>query len=530
MKNIFFYTIAIFAILANTAQAQVKIGEKVPADATLDVSSLNANSPNGIIAPRMTLTELNAAKSKYTAAQTGAFVYIYDYSGIPLSGYSDAIICEGYCKWNGSYWVSECVPPKTYVHTVVQPKAFTFYEQGTEPEVPLVYTTSASSPQTYKWYKITGKNIHVQIAEPCTSADGTGFNTNSFTPKVAAALNSTNTKTASKNAFYRYYCVAKNLTGDSAVSNTAEIAVGCGGKNLKGEWVSFLCFNLGASRLTIADQKAAAITHSDYNDATGEYTYVAGEESLYGDLYQWGRIGDGHEKRNSAAILYDTLAVPVTENGNLIGTSQAYPANQISRTDPNNYYGKFIIAVAGNAYNWFPEITVAAKNLASDRLWSTERFLPNDPCSHINSDGLTYTTFYPATSSSTSEVEPGTGWRLPTSSDIGAIFRGGAIGGSPESATANTWSWWKPGSAVGSNGAAGYEVKPDGETVTLFLPAVGSRKADSGILRYAGERGGYWTGEIIGDNALYFELDTDYLNPAVKGYRAHGFALRCIKN
>ena len=113
---------------------------------------------------------------------------------------------------------------------------------------------------TYQWYKITGSNIHVRIAVPCTASDGTGYNTASFTP---TSVKKDTTRNANNCGFYKYYCVAKNQSNDSVISNVAEVAVGCGAKDLNGEWISFMCFNLGANLLTIAQQKAALITHPD---------------------------------------------------------------------------------------------------------------------------------------------------------------------------------------------------------------------------------------------------------------------------
>jgi len=125
---------------------QVTIGSQTPPKSTLEVvKSENGNAiADGIIAPRLTLAELNARKNLYTADQTGAFVYITDASGATIAGYSDQIICTGFAYWNGVDWVGDCAIPKTFASVTTQPQAFTFYEQGTETIDPFIFGAGGS--------------------------------------------------------------------------------------------------------------------------------------------------------------------------------------------------------------------------------------------------------------------------------------------------------------------------------------------------------------------------------------------------
>jgi len=520
--------------------AQVTIGNDTPPAATLDVvaTKSDGSTAEGIIAPRVTLTQLNAAFSKYGAAQTGTFVYVTDYSGTTISGYSDQITCRGYAYFNGIHWVGDCSAPQTYARILSQPKAFTFYEQGIEAEDALVFGAGGSSAMSYQWYKVTGSNIHVRIAEPCVASDGTGFNTSSFTPRVAGTLNATDTKTASKNGFYRYYCVATNMTGDFVTSDIAEVAVGCGAKDLNGEWISFMCFNLGATRHTIAAQQNTSIPFSVANDAAGVHTKAANEEALYGDLFQWGRMADGHEKLNKIqngstgtgtndnAVAWNTTTPPVYADGNILGTVQAYPYQQVPATN-TTYYGKFIRTIATNDYNWYAGTN--AQSVAVDQLWRQSTFPPNDPCLKIMANGLTYSTWYPAASSVTSGGTSGTGWRLPTQHQWSSLYRGGTINGARTAALANTWDWYQLSSS-NTEGAKGAAIKPDGVTTTLFLPANGYRNPTTASLLYQGGGGYYWSADIMGANAYYLYFDSGSVSPALSRDRGRGFALRCIKN
>ncbi|MCL1932494.1 MAG: hypothetical protein FWF53_01580 [Candidatus Azobacteroides sp.] len=512
-------TAAFFILPMN---AQVTVGSLEPPKATLDVvagESGNTTAP-GIIAPRLTLAELNAKKDLYGDAQKGAVVYITDASDATfIAGYSDEIACEGFAYWNGTKWVGNCVAARTFAAVTTQPQAFTFYEKGTETIVPLVFGAGGSSAMTYQWYKITGSNIHVRIAVPCTDADGTGFNTASFTPTSVIKGRTSN---ANNCGFYKYYCVAKNQTNDSIVSNIAEVAVGCGAKDMNGEWLSFMCFNLGGTPMNTTMQKAVTINHPDYNPTDGQYSRFVIEDDLYGDLYQWGRIGDGHEKRYSESVVYNAATPPTLENGNFIG--EYYPYSQVSRSDAT-YYGKFI-RVFENANNWYPAYSTNIANIA-DRLWNPGRYKPNDPCAKVRANVISYETWYP------SEGDPlsaDTGWRTPEQGEWGSIYRGGAISGSPSNAMANTWSWYDKGDPSLTNGVKGYEIKPDGVTTTLFLIASGYRPWWDGDLHDAGNAGHYWSTTTSSSNAMGFSFDSNIIYPAYSRERALGFSLRCIKN
>lgn len=528
------------------AEAQVTIGANRQPAATLDVVASAPNTTSvaeGVIVPRLTKEQINAKQAAYTTAQTGAQVYITDYSAPSISGYSDQIGCVGFAYWNGAQWIMDCGLVRTYAEVATQPKPFTFYEQGTESEVPLTVGANGSSALTYEWRKITDSNLHVHISVPCTADDGDGFNTPSFTPHVAGSLDATNTLMASKNGFYRYFVRITNQTGETVDSEVAEVAVGCGAKDLNGVWISFMCNNLGANmNNTMAVQEATSITLIPNDAVETGFLRSKNERELYGDLYQWGRIADGHENRNAISengsggdddkdncITWNATTPPIYENGNVLGPAQAYPFQQVART--SDYFGKFIKTAGTNDLNWYsgPATTQNDANL----LWRDGTFAANDPCQKVSATGEVPSgnvpEWYPPASSSLEGGSSGTGWRIPSQDEWAMLYRGGTTAGSSSNALANSWVWYEL-SASPTEGAKGFELRPDGVTTTLFLPVGGSRVFANALLLYNGLNGSYWSSSSSGIEAFELLIAPGGVSPSTVAARGYGMSLRCIKS
>ncbi|NDW10041.1 hypothetical protein [Dysgonomonas sp. 520] len=499
------------------------------------------STTGGLLLPRVKLVNVNTMQP-FIANNNADWVANTNSIKEKLAGLmvynltNDGIFYPGVYTWDGSAWMTSGVNPASS-SIAGQPKAFTFYESGQGTVDALEIIVKGPGTWTYQWYQVTGNNVHVRIGKPVgeagtiytttADADAAGANTSKFKPQ--AVLKGT-TRDARNTGFYKFYCVAESDQGATLTSETAEVAVGCGAKDNMGEWVSFMCFNLGATKLTIADQIGHPMNYSADSEGSAHY-YIANEEQVLGDLYQWGRIGDGHQKRGVSAgfvpgqatagsnkVNYNTTTPPTYENGNLLGTYQRYPMQQVARSNAT-YYGKFIIPGSSQNYNW-------AFNLPTseiDLLWQTARFAPNDPCAKINADGLTYMTYYPAASSSAAGGASTTNWRIPSQDEWGRIFKGGGITGPTTTATANTWQW-------NSTNCRGMEIKPDGVTTTLFLPATGRRHAGNALLGAQGMYGYYWSSSILGTNAYFMSFLAGAVYPAGSTYRGVGHALRCVKN
>ena len=301
-----------------------------------------------------------------------------------------------------------------------------------------------------------------------------------------------------------------------------------------------MCFNLGATNQTIASQKSTNIPLTLVDAANNYYLHSANERSTYGDLFQWGRIADGHENRNAIqegsagnvvatdnCISWNTTTPPTYEYGNYAYETSLYgyyaPWLQVTRG--TSYYGKFIKTIVANEYNWY----VGNKNDA-DLLWRESSFAYNDPCAKVNTATGTVPSgntpdWYPAAGGTVSN----SGWRLPNQLDWSSLYRGGIIAGTPDEAYANNWTWYQL-NATATEGAKGYEIKPDGATTTLFLPASGHRQQPTGLLMYEGSVGLYWSGSVRDEYSYLLMFFDNIINPVAANFRGVGYALRCVKN
>jgi hypothetical protein len=91
-----------------SAYGQVGINTQTPA-ATLDVAArttgTSATTPEGLIAPRLTIADLNAKASAYGTAQAGSLIYITDAANGSPSGQTASINAIGYYFFDGSVWL-----------------------------------------------------------------------------------------------------------------------------------------------------------------------------------------------------------------------------------------------------------------------------------------------------------------------------------------------------------------------------------------------------------------------------------------
>jgi uncharacterized protein (TIGR02145 family) len=496
----------------------------------------------GLLLPRVILEGTHTLKPLLTAEEetdslkyllTGLMVYniATDNSNVQPAFYPSVY------TWDGSEWVASHANKVEVLSITIQPKAFSFNESGKADSVPtLTVTTSGGIGNLkYQWYMLSGYNIHVRVGDTLKTANdiNQGSQTASYKPvtRTVKTTSGVTTDIAGNCGLFRFYCVIEDEGGQRVESNTVEVAVGCGAKNNLGEWLSFMCFNLGAEhKISIKEQMEREFIF--YNDsATGTHYYESVEDAIYGDLFQWGRIADGHQKRTSETLAVASMTTNSIGNGQRCGVNgDISPYQQIK--DTSVWKGMFVTGT-----NWMP-------NSVND-LWRSGRYRANDPCAHYKSDG-TYSDYWNLTDQSTTTpacIDPNTGWRLPSQSEWGEIYKGGLLSGTPQIATANTWRWLdgnrisvRPGFKDSNNTteykyslAGGHRILPDNETVTLFLPA-GALRNNSGRFQLVGTNCSYWSSSYTGTAAYLLFAGAYSVFPGNVYNRTYGAAIRCIKN
>jgi uncharacterized protein (TIGR02145 family) len=194
----------------------------------------------------------------------------------------------------------------------------------------------------------------------------------------------------------------------------------------------------------------------------------------YGALFQWGRVGDGHEQRTSQN--YPTN--DNTEESGAVSGDENFDANgQIINT--HAAYGKFI-KQSFSPFDWrSPQIGTLWNSGSETAPVKTA----NDPCP--------------------------TGWRVPTQPEL-ASLGGGA--------------WESNWNGTSVNGRVFGSTSP-----FLFLPAVGYRNYSSGALYYQGSRGYYWSSTQSNATLAYSLLFySSSVNASYDFNKASGFSIRCV--
>jgi hypothetical protein len=322
MKKVFYLMLTLIVLSVASVNAQVRIGGSSDPSASA-ILDLNADSTTttgklGLALPRVALTSTTDVAT-IKIPKTGLTVY-----NLATAGTGATAVVPGVYVFNGTSWTRSSATSAPVI--TVQPKSFSFSRlQNTigDPNGPATATVAAlsvtaagSGTLTYAWYE-KPKNMNV-------TARGTKLaSTASYAPPVTAW------------GMRSYYCVVSNGT-DSVVSNVADVAIGCGAKTMDGRWLSFMCQNLGAAA---APANLDAITFAT-NSTIPQGDTISSDAK--GWLFQWGRLGDGHQWR-SAATVAGPVYLPTQDQAPATGTSGTSASLGITTAQTYaNYYGKFI--------------------------------------------------------------------------------------------------------------------------------------------------------------------------------------------
>jgi uncharacterized protein (TIGR02145 family) len=211
-----------------------------------------------------------------------------------------------------------------------------------------------------------------------------------------------------------------------------------------------------------------------------------------GALYQWGRLADGHEDRNSLCFNNGVSGVPCSSIGNF----------QISNLDANGQpsvasgaIGLFIRQNTGN-YDWR---TPGDPNLWNSGTPTTPEKGIGDPCPE--------------------------GWRVPTKDEYDILI----TYVKPLDETSPPYVLDNLNGVFGRFFDSGDPSQPP-----LFLPAAGYRTNQIGSIIQQGSRGYYWSSSPTGPtNAQAFQLSfycsgTSVILQMGQDYRACAKSIRCV--
>ncbi|MDR0543237.1 MAG: hypothetical protein LBH19_13635 [Dysgonamonadaceae bacterium] len=279
--------------------------------------------------------------------------------------------------------------------------------------------------------------------------------------------------------------------------------------------VAFAPYNLGAN----AD-KIDSIAIADNISKTKAYIRCSAVDfdAVVGDMYQWGRVADGHEKRNSQVVDISKLTI----------SDYDASTGQITNASYKNHF----IANDNSPYDW--------QKSKNDNLWGNGVKID----APTNPSGVPYTNghYFQSTAWQIPFNNPcPSGFRVPTQDELERIVnydcnpsaKAGNINTStacsyPMPSTGLTWVRVKDGKA--STGTAwytgdktGYAIykttdwnaagsdyrngtnalyEPAAPEPLLFLPAAGARYP-SGNITTKSINGCYMSSSVVGNNDLY---------------------------
>ena len=292
MKKKIQMTVLLLLVSVTMALGQeVGIGTETP-DGT---SILELKSPDkGFLPPRMTATERNTTFNGANPAPQGMVIY------------NLTVHCLEY--WDTTKWINMCDGSSTPTGIIAA------LDCSSAVFSPAVLTQGASYSGTLS-VSYTGGNSGTYVAQNFT-VNGLTFTlaAGSFTP-------------AAGNIVY-------NISGAPAASGNMTVPVSVGGRscNVTKEVGAALACG-GPSTVTFT-YDGSPVTYGVVESPTGRcwldrnlgasrVATSSTDTQAYGDLYQWGRSGDGHQKRTSgiSSVLSNSDIVPSPNNDKFITTS-----------------------------------------------------------------------------------------------------------------------------------------------------------------------------------------------------------------
>jgi hypothetical protein len=291
----------------------------------------------------------------------------------------------------------------------------------------------------------------------------------------------------------------------------------------------FLTYNLGAT----ADIAGSNATPGETAKAQMGYTSGgATDKTVFGDMYQWGRQRDGHEKRNSGTTT-TRPADPANAGSQFVTGSSDWLSTQ---TD--NLWGNGLaIGSGGNGVDSEGNEVPLGKG-SYDPCPSGYRVPTQHEWALLGNEGGNYgdtsNDSFSTTSNTNSTVagnaatptgNPGITWVR--------VSKGKASSGFVSNATCGyalyDFDEWKEADTGYKNGSDLLSDAGAPEPL-LFLPAGGYRYYGDGYVYNTGSYGYYWSSVVNGADShnMYFYSSSVNANSGSNRYRAYGLSVRCV--
>ncbi|MDR1592277.1 MAG: fibrobacter succinogenes major paralogous domain-containing protein, partial [Prevotellaceae bacterium] len=327
--------------------------------------------------------------------------------------------------------------------------------------------------------------------------------------------------------------------------------------------VTFMAYNLGADVAELMSLYPDLSPAKQQMKYQANHAFSAADATVWGDLYQWGRVADGHEKRD--AVAYGTDGpLPVADLYPTTGQVKDDTNGGYNKADTNQKYGHFIKNTAYTSYDW--------RTPKKDDLWGNGVAIGTATSGGVKStsDDL----YYQSTDWVISQNNPcPLGWRIPTQDEWERLGDYGC--GVPQTAGGNfsiststesislstlnstnaplTWvrvkegkafagTWvaadrsgfaiykttdWNGANASYTSGTADLFETAAPEPL-LFLPTTGIRNISDGSVSNLGYFG-YYGSSTAGNNAHNVAFYDNYLHLNIDEPRIFGAGVRCVK-
>jgi uncharacterized protein (TIGR02145 family) len=239
-----------------------------------------------------------------------------------------------------------------------------------------------------------------------------------------------------------------------------------------------------------------------------------------GDFYQWGRIADGHQNTvwSKDATHYNTILPYGTTLANtsdvVVRGTPDYDSNLQIKDTEDVYYGKFI----ENPNNWHT-------STANDSLWGNGTYDREYDPANLSAWSTKGRNNNPCPE----------GWRIPSRWNFWDISFGTGVNTPSDSnmihAKNNIWECRNTSS--GGSKAIGGAIITNKKGGKIFLPFLGYRHGNTGVLTFLGDNGYYWssTRSHVPAQAYYLGFTSGSFVNAGSGLvstKSYGQCVRCV--